>query len=194
VFQVTPFGLYCLVCKKKISADHSTNFSRHVKRFHAGYSGKTFKELQLEVQRISNSTMNDYCCIDTQKMMISCGVCGEIFSRPSNFERHIANAVKKRDQCAQARSVKKFCIKTICNRVVEDLSKEKEKEAVPKSSDLLSFSAIALIIKPFVREDESPQRYISIFQNISEIQQFSLKAKSDRTFFNTVSWRLVNFS
>jgi hypothetical protein len=45
--------------------------------------------------------------------------------------------------------------------VVEDLSKEKEKEGVPKSSDLLSFSAIALIIKPFVREDESPQRYIS---------------------------------
>jgi hypothetical protein len=81
VFQVTPFGLYCLICKKKISADHSTNFSRHVKRFHAGYSGKTFQELQLEVQRISNSPMNDYCCVDTQKMMISCGVCDEIFSR-----------------------------------------------------------------------------------------------------------------
>jgi hypothetical protein len=115
--------------------------------------------------------------------MISCGVCDEIFSRPSSFERHIANAVKKGDQCAQGRSVKKLCIKTICNRVVEDLSKDKEKEAVPKSSDLLLFSAIALIIKPFVREDESPQRYISIFSKYIRNSAIQFESKVRQNIF-----------
>jgi hypothetical protein len=172
IFECTPFGNYCRVCKNHVGASHQM-ITKHLDVNKHGFFSKeaikAFKTIaDKEVERLSRQP-NHQSYIRYSFNGFACP-CGAVFPEMKVLTRHCKEVKSCTSDPKDARS--ELLYKTVCGRTVSKATLDRLR-SLRRTAVQLDYKPTEEALLKYIRADESIDPYINLFQPIFASSQMN---------------------
>jgi superfamily II DNA helicase RecQ len=166
IFECTPFGIYCRLCKNHVGASHQMITKHLLVKEHGFFSKediKAFKTIaEKEVERLSRQPNLQSYLVDCCSEGFVCG-CGTPFQTRKLLVGHINRSKSCKFKLEDARS--ELLYKTVCGRTVSKATLDRLR-SLRRTAVQVDYKPTEEALLKYIRADESIDPYINLFQPI----------------------------